>query len=67
MNNPFEIKKNELEIMEKSILKELVRVSGNRKLTVYNIQEWSSQQLDRAEGEAMYYLPDLKVYVKTDE
>lgn len=68
MGNPFELKtKNELEEMEKRILKELIKVSGNIKLKLPNIEQWSAQKLDQAEGEVIYFLPELKVYVKTDE
>lgn len=48
--------------LERSILEELQIVTGNPKLKVKDIMEWSNAKLKPHDGEELHYLPNLKVY-----
>lgn len=49
--------------LEAAILKELRVVAKNKKLRQKDIMEWSTSPVKAAEGETLYKLPELSVYV----
>jgi len=49
--------------LENAILIELKKVSGNNKLRLKDIMEWSTGKVEAREDEKSYFLPELKVNV----
>lgn len=43
--------------LESAILMELREVSGNRKIRLKDIMEWSTGKIEPQEGETYFYLP----------
>lgn len=48
--------------LEAEILKEARKVTGNDKLQMKAIAEWSTSEIEPKDEEILVYLPDLKVY-----
>lgn len=51
-----------LATLEKEIIKELREVTGNKKLTLKNLMEWSTGNVEVKDAtEKLVYLPKLKI------
>lgn len=53
--------------LEKAILAELRLVSGNKKLKMADVMEWSTSKIESQKGETYYFLPELKVHCAVKE
>jgi len=48
--------------LEREVLAELKQVAKNSKIRLKDIMEWSTGELKAQEGEAYFFLPNLKVH-----
>jgi len=53
--------------LESAILAEAKIVTGNKKLRMKDIMEWSTGKVKPRQGEAVYYLPTMKVNIAIKE
>jgi len=48
--------------LERAIMAELQIVAMNKKLRLKHLMEWSTSKLEAGDGEAYYFLPELKIH-----
>jgi hypothetical protein len=51
-----------MQSLERKILAELKEVSGNKKLRLKDIMEWSTGKVKTLEDETPYFLPKLQIH-----
>jgi len=51
------------ERLERAILNEAKTVTGNKKLRMKDIVEWSTGRVKIVEGEKIYHLPELNINI----
>lgn len=49
--------------LERAILAEAKKVTGNSKLRMKDIMEWSTGKIKLEAGEDMYFLPEMQVNI----
>ena len=49
--------------IERQIIKELQKITSNKKIGEKNLMEWSTTKVKAQEGEKLIHLKDLGVYV----
>lgn len=53
--------------LERAILAEAKEVTGNKKLRMKDIMEWSTGEIKAQADEKLYWLPDLAVNIAVKE
>ena len=53
--------------LEREILAEAKKVTGNTKLKMKEILEWCSGEIEPQSGEKTYYLPTIGIYIAIAE
>ena len=56
-----------MQSLEKAILAEAKEVTGNKKLRMKDIMEWSTADIEAQDGEKLYNLPGLSVNIVVKE
>lgn len=56
-----------MQTLEREILVESKNVTGNKKLRMKDILEWSSGPIKKQPGEKLYFLPELKINIAIKE
>jgi len=52
-----------MQSLEREILAEAKEITGNKKLKMKDIMEWSTGDIKPASGETLYYLPKFAVNI----
>ncbi len=52
-----------MQTLERAVLAEARTVTGNKKLRMKDIMEWSTAEIEPQAGEKVYQLPELKVNI----
>ena len=56
-----------MQSLERAVLAEAKKVTGNKKLRMKDIMEWRSGEIKAQEGEKLYCLPTLKINIAVKE
>lgn len=56
-----------MQSLEREILAEAKKVTGNKKLRMKDIMEWSTGKIEAQSGEKLYFLPELQVNIAIKE
>ena len=49
--------------LEKAILEEARAVTGNNRLMLADIIEWRTETIEANEGETVFFLPEMKIFI----
>lgn len=56
-----------MQSLEKAVLAEAKTVTGNSKLRMKDIMEWSTGKIEAQAGEKLYFLPELQINIAIKE